>query len=85
MVCAFVTRFAGNLRGIGGIVLHGHVADIEKDFRALLDAGTEAQQGPRDVGGGTMAASVKDADGNVIWTASAGLRGRVAHREARSL
>jgi hypothetical protein len=34
--------------------------------KALLDAGTEAQQEVKDVGGGKLIASVKDADGNVI-------------------
>jgi hypothetical protein len=33
---------------------------------APLDAGAEAHQGVRDVGGGKLLASVKDADGNVI-------------------
>ena len=31
-----------------------------------LDAGAEAHQRVRDVGGGKLVASVKDADGNVI-------------------
>jgi hypothetical protein len=31
-----------------------------------VDAGAEAQQGVKDVGGGKLIASVKDADGNTI-------------------
>jgi predicted enzyme related to lactoylglutathione lyase len=32
----------------------------------LLDAGAEALQAVKDVGGGKLIASLKDADGNVI-------------------
>ena len=35
-------------------------------MKALLDTGAEAHQEVRDVGGGKLIASVKDADGNVI-------------------
>ncbi|MGH4020851.1 MAG: VOC family protein [Pseudonocardiaceae bacterium] len=34
--------------------------------KALLDAGAEAQHEVKDVGGGKLIASVRDADGNVI-------------------
>jgi hypothetical protein len=34
--------------------------------KALLDAGAEVHQAVKDVGGGKLIASVKDADGNVI-------------------
>jgi predicted enzyme related to lactoylglutathione lyase len=49
-----------------GPVGYLHVDDVKKSLKALLDAGAEAQQGVRDVGGGRLIASVKDADGNVI-------------------
>ena len=49
-----------------GPVCFWHVDDITKSLKALLDAGAEAQQEVRDVGGGKLIASVKDADGNVI-------------------
>ena len=49
-----------------GPVGYWHVGDIEKRLKALLDAGAEAQQEVKDVGGGKLIASVKDADGNVI-------------------
>jgi hypothetical protein len=35
-------------------------------LKALLEAGAVEQQGVRDVGGGKLTASVRDADGNVI-------------------
>ena len=46
------------------------VDDIHSALQSLLDAGGETQQAIRDVGGGMLIATVKDADGNVI-----GLRG----------
>jgi predicted enzyme related to lactoylglutathione lyase len=49
-----------------GPVGYWHVDDINKSLKALLDAGAEAQQEVKDVGGGKLIASVKDVDGNVI-------------------
>jgi predicted enzyme related to lactoylglutathione lyase len=49
-----------------GPLAYWHVDDIKASLQALLDAGTETQQEVRDVGGGRLIASVKDADGNVI-------------------
>ncbi len=49
-----------------GPVGYWHVDDIKKHLQLLLDAGAQAQQEVRDVGGGKLVASVKDADGNVI-------------------
>ncbi|MCA1822555.1 MAG: hypothetical protein LC644_12685 [Pseudonocardia sp.] len=43
-----------------------HVDDIKASVQALLDAGAQAQQEIRDVGGGKLIAAVKDTDGNVI-------------------
>jgi predicted enzyme related to lactoylglutathione lyase len=56
----------GHSKGMRGPVAYWHVDDIEKSLKALLDAGAEAQQEVKDVGGGKLIASVKDADGNVI-------------------
>jgi predicted enzyme related to lactoylglutathione lyase len=56
----------GHSQGMTGPVAYWHVDDIKKSLKALLDAGTEAQQEVKDVGGGKLIASVKDADGNVI-------------------
>jgi predicted enzyme related to lactoylglutathione lyase len=44
-----------------------HVDDIEESLRALLDAGAEAHQRIRDVGGVKLIASARDADGNIIY------------------
>ncbi len=48
-----------------GPVGYWHVNDIKKTLQLLLDAGAQAQQEVKDVGGGKLVASVKDADGNV--------------------
>jgi predicted enzyme related to lactoylglutathione lyase len=49
-----------------GPVGYWHVDDIEETLQLLLDAGAETQQAIRDVGGGKLIATAKDADGNVI-------------------
>jgi predicted enzyme related to lactoylglutathione lyase len=41
------------------------VDDINKAIEQLVAAGATVQQQPREVGGGKLVASVKDADGNV--------------------
>jgi predicted enzyme related to lactoylglutathione lyase len=56
----------GHSQGMTGPVGYWHVDDITKSLKVLLDAGAEAQQEVKDVGGGKLIASVKDADGNVI-------------------
>lgn len=56
----------GHSQGMTGPVGYWHVDDIETSVKALLGAGAEAQQEVKDVGGGKLIASVKDADGNVI-------------------
>ena len=43
-----------------------HVDDVQKALASLVEAGATTVQEPRDVGGGTLIATVKDADGNVI-------------------
>jgi len=43
-----------------------HVDDIERCLHALLEACAETQQEVKDVGGGKLIATVKDADGHVI-------------------
>jgi predicted enzyme related to lactoylglutathione lyase len=49
-----------------GMTAYYHVDDIKKSLQLLLDAGAQAQQEIKDVGGGKLIASVKDADGNII-------------------
>ena len=56
----------GQDQGLSGPVGFYHVDDIQKTLQALLAAGAEIQQEVRNVGGGRLTASVKDADGNII-------------------
>ncbi|MGH7628025.1 MAG: VOC family protein [Gemmatimonadales bacterium] len=56
----------GHSQGMTVPLGYWHVDDIKKSLNALLNAGAEAQQEVKDVGGGKLIASVKDADGNVI-------------------
>ena len=56
----------GHARGFLGSVGYWEVDDIDARFRELLAAGATEHEGPKEVGGGTRIASVKDADGNVI-------------------
>ncbi len=56
----------GHNAGMTGPVGYWHVKDIKKSLQRLLDAGAQAQQEVKDVGGGKLIASVKDADGNII-------------------
>lgn len=56
----------GHNNGMTGPAGYWHVNDIKKSVQLLLDAGAQAQQEVKDVGGGKLIASVKDADGNII-------------------
>ena len=56
----------GHNQGMTGPVGYWHVDDIRKNLQLLLDAGAQARQEVKDVGGGKLIASVRDADGNVI-------------------
>ena len=49
-----------------GMTAYWHVDDIKESLQLLLDAGAQALQEVKDVGGGKLIASAKDADGNVI-------------------
>jgi predicted enzyme related to lactoylglutathione lyase len=49
-----------------GMTAYYHVDDIKKGLQLLLDAGAQVQQEIKDVGGGRLIASVKDAYGNII-------------------
>jgi predicted enzyme related to lactoylglutathione lyase len=49
-----------------GTTPYWHVDDINASLQSLLDAGAETLQETKDVGGGRLIASVKDADGNII-------------------
>src|SRR5215471_10862911 len=49
-----------------GPLAYWEVDDIRKRLKELVDAGAQQEQDVRDVGGGRLIATVKDADGNVI-------------------
>ncbi len=49
-----------------GMTAYYHVDDIKKSLKSLLDAGARQVQEIKEVGGGRVIASVKDADGNII-------------------
>jgi predicted enzyme related to lactoylglutathione lyase len=49
-----------------GLTAYWHVDDIKTGLQALLDAGAQTLEDIKDVGGGRLIASVKDADGNII-------------------
>jgi predicted enzyme related to lactoylglutathione lyase len=56
----------GHKAGMTGPTPYFEVSDIKATRKAMLDAGAEAGEDIRDVGGGKLVATVKDADGNVI-------------------
>jgi len=49
-----------------GMTAYYHVDDIKQSLQSLLDAGSQILQEIKDVGGGRLIASVRDADGNII-------------------
>ena len=56
----------GHAQGMTGPVGYWHVDDINAAVTELVAAGAEELESVRDVGGGKLTASVRDADGNVI-------------------
>lgn len=49
-----------------GPLAYWEVSDIKASLRQLLDAGAQPDQDVKDVGGGKLIATVKDADGNTL-------------------
>lgn len=49
-----------------GMTVYYHVDDIRKSLQSLVDAGATTIQEIKNIGGGGLIASVKDADGNII-------------------
>lgn len=49
-----------------GMTTYYHVDDIRKALQSLIDAGATVLDEIRDVGGGRLIATVKDADGNTV-------------------
>lgn len=56
----------GHRQGMTGPLSYWQVDDIKATLASLVSAGGEVVQDAKDVGGGKMVASVKDADGNPI-------------------
>ncbi len=56
----------GHNKGLNGPVTYWTVADIQQSLQGLLEAGAKMVQEIKDVGGGLLMASVKDADNNDI-------------------
>ncbi len=56
----------GHKEGLTGPLGYWRVDDIKESLQSFADAGAQVQQEVKDVGGGNLIASVKDADGNVI-------------------
>ncbi|KAB2341327.1 VOC family protein [Actinomadura rudentiformis] len=54
----------GHKSGMTGPVAYWHVDDIKASVEAALDAGAETVTDVKDVGGGRLIATLKDADGN---------------------
>ncbi len=49
-----------------GMTAYYHVDDIRKSLKVLVDTGSQILQEVKDVGGGRLIASVRDADRNII-------------------
>ncbi len=56
----------GDRKGMTGPVVYCHATDIKATIQALVDSGATVQHEARDIGGGKMIATVRDADGNPI-------------------
>ena len=56
----------GHIDGLTGPIAFRTVDDIRTSLQALFDAGAQAQQDVKDVGGGKQTATVRDADSNVL-------------------
>jgi predicted enzyme related to lactoylglutathione lyase len=57
---------SGHADGLTGPTAFFIVDDIASALSALVDAGAQSVQDVKDVGGGLLVASVRDADGNGI-------------------
>jgi len=56
----------GNATGMSGPLGYFRVDDIRKTLETLVAEGAQILQPVKDVGGGALVASIKDADGNPI-------------------
>jgi predicted enzyme related to lactoylglutathione lyase len=55
----------GHKKGMSGPIGYRNVSDIKQSLQDLAAAGAQVHEEIKDVGGGTLIASVKDPDGNV--------------------
>jgi predicted enzyme related to lactoylglutathione lyase len=56
----------GHNHGMTGPVGYCHVDDVAASLRQVVEAGARMQQDVKDLGGGGLAAIVRDADDNVL-------------------
>jgi predicted enzyme related to lactoylglutathione lyase len=56
----------GGPQGMTSPVAYWHVTDIEAKLAEVTAAGATVKQAPNDVGGGRLAATFADPDGNVL-------------------
>jgi predicted enzyme related to lactoylglutathione lyase len=56
----------GHSEGMTGPIGYWEVEDIAASLERLVEAGAQVHREVKDVGGGKLIATVKDADGNVI-------------------
>ena len=62
----------GHAKGMTGAIGYWQVDDVAALVAERVDAGGQVEQAPTDVGGGTLIATIKDADGNVFGLRQAG-------------
>lgn len=65
----------GHKQGMNGPTVFWHVTDIEAEMKGLLETGATEHAAIKDVGGGRLIGSVKDADGNIIGLLQPGSSG----------
>jgi len=56
----------GHNKGMTGPVGYWHVEDVVRTVAELTEAGATEVQAPTNVGGGTLLATLADADGNIF-------------------
>ena len=62
----------GHAQGMTGATCYWSVSDIRTRLKELVAAGGQIQQDVKDVGGGMLVATVRDADGNLVGLSQAG-------------
>jgi predicted enzyme related to lactoylglutathione lyase len=56
----------GDRQGMTGPTPYLHVDDIKASLQTALDGGAQVVQDVRDVGGGRLVTTIKDAEGNIF-------------------